>query len=427
MLRWDDGSFMGPWHAENTAGIRSIVELLVPLGHGRELIVALEPTGTYGDALRYALTQAGLNVHQVKGKASHDYAEIMDGVPSQHDRKDAAVVAELALMGKSTPWPYDEGSAEDEERLHWVQRLETAQKTMQVWTGYLESRVARHWPEVTKLLPLNSVSLLKMLAHYGGPVEMAADAGAAKRLAGWGRRLLTTEKISDLLESAQETHGIPPGKYERDWIRECANQILGTRRTKQRAKRELKRLAAGNAALSKLGSAVGCATASVLWAYLGNPQDYHCGSAYRKAMGLNLKERSSGRYQGQLRITKRGPGVVRRWLYLASMRLLRNEGVRAWFEAKKARDGGRGGKALVGVMRKLAVALHRVTTEDVAFDAGKLFPRKARPRRGTSARARQKGDRPIAPSPAPRPRRREGRGDGEGGRGSGRPSFKVNE
>ena len=139
---------------------------------------------------------------------------------------------------------------------------------------------------------------------------------------------------------------------------------------------------------------MGYATGSVLWAYLGNPQNYHCGSAYRKAMGLNLKERSSGRSKGQLRITKRGPGVVRRWLYLASMRLLREEGVRVWFEAKKVRDGDRGGKALVGVMRKLAVALYRVTKDDVVFDAGKLFQRKPLKRRGNSARARQKGTAP---------------------------------
>jgi transposase len=394
MLRWEDGSFVGPWRAENTAGIQSVVELLVPLSQCRKLIVALEPTGTYGDVLRYALTQAGLNVHQVKGKASHDYAEIMDGVPSQHDRKDAAVVAELAGTGKSRPWPYDEESPENQERMYWVERIESAQKTMQVWTGRLESRVARHWPEVTKLLPLNSVSLLKMLAHYGGPAEVAADLRAEKRLAGWGRSLLVPAKISALLKSARETDGIPAGRFEAESIRECANEILETRRRKQRAKRELKRLNAGNAVLSRLGRAVGYATASVLWVYLGNPQNYHCGSAYRKAMGLNLKERSSGRTKGQLRITKRGPGVVRRWLYLASMRLLREEGVRVWFEAKKVRDGNRGGKALVGVMRKLAVALYRITKAEVEFEAGKLFPRKPLKQSRTSARARQKGTAP---------------------------------
>ena len=56
-------------------------------------------------------------------------------------------------------------------------------------------------------------------------------------------------------------------------------------------------------------------TACVLWVFLGNPANYHCAEAYRKAMGLNLKERSSGRHEGQLKITKRGPGVVRRWLF----------------------------------------------------------------------------------------------------------------
>jgi hypothetical protein len=35
-----------------------------------------------------------------------------------------------------------------------------------------------------------------------------------------------------------------------------------------------------------------------------------------------LKEKSSGHIQGQLRITKRGPGEVRRLLFLAALRLI---------------------------------------------------------------------------------------------------------
>ena len=42
-----------------------------------------------------------------------------------------------------------------------------------------------------------------------------------------------------------------------------------------------------------------CATACVLWTSMGDPRKYHAAAAYRKAMGLNLKERSSGTYQGQ--------------------------------------------------------------------------------------------------------------------------------
>ena len=187
---------------------------------------------------------------------------------------------------------------------------------------------------------------------------------------------MTEEKIKALLKSAKETVGIPQGKFERAWLRECANHILDARRTKQQVKRELQRLGRENAVLSRLGAAVGYTTASVLWVYLGDPRSYHCGAAYRKAMGLNLKERSSGRCKGQLRITKRGPGAVRRWLYLAAMRMLRSRGVREWFEAKKKKDGDRGGKALVAVMRKLSVALYRVAMDDVVFDATMLFPGK---------------------------------------------------
>jgi hypothetical protein len=66
----------------------------------------MEPSGIYGDALRQALADAGVAVQRISPKAAHDYAEVFDGVPSQHDGKDAAVVGELAAIGKGVPWSY---------------------------------------------------------------------------------------------------------------------------------------------------------------------------------------------------------------------------------------------------------------------------------------------------------------------------------
>ena len=122
------------------------------------------------------------------------------------------------------------------------------------------------------------------------------------------------------------------------------------------------------------GRAVGLATACVLWASLGDPRQYSSGPAYRKAMGLNLVEHSSGTYQGELRISKRGQPRVRRWLYLAVLRLIRREGVRDWYRAKKQQGPKATKKALVGVMRKLAVALQRITVSGIAFEPRRLFP-----------------------------------------------------
>src|SRR5258707_13838240 len=77
-------------------------------------------------------------------------------------------------------------------------------------------------------------------------------------------------------------------------------------------------------------------------------------------MGLNLVERSSGTYQGTLRISKRGSPRTRQWLYFAAMRLVQRCGVRPWYEAKKARDEGDARRVLVAGMRKLAVARDHV-------------------------------------------------------------------
>jgi transposase len=111
----------------------------------------------------------------------------------------------------------------------------------------------------------------------------------------------------------------------------------------------------------------------VLWVHLGDPANYHCAEAYRKAMGLNLKERSSGRYKGALKLTKRGPGVVRRWLYFAAMRLITTAGVAEWYAVKKAQREKGGNRALVAVMRKLALGLYVLGVREESFDVQRLF------------------------------------------------------
>jgi len=69
------------------------------------LQVAMEPSGVYGDATRYALIAAGFEVFRVSPKRSHDAKEVYDGVPSLHDAKSAAIIAKLHLDGASEPWP----------------------------------------------------------------------------------------------------------------------------------------------------------------------------------------------------------------------------------------------------------------------------------------------------------------------------------
>jgi transposase len=375
VLRWAGHDFERPWRCRNPADLACLAQALQHVGQGRRLVVALEPTGTYGDALRQALQRAGLSAHRVSPKAAADYAETFDGVPSQHDGKDAAVVAELAAQGRSWPWPLDLLSEAEQELAYQVDWLEGQRRQAQLWYGRLEALLSRHWPEATTLLPLNSGVLRRCLVRYGGPRALAADGRAVERLYRWGRGLWSRDKAEALAAGARQTAGVPTGRWDEERLRRYAQQVQDGLRQHRQAGRRLRQLASEQPALRAMGQVVGPVTACVLWVQLGNPQDYHCGAAYRKAMGLNLKERSSGRWQGRLMISKRGSSVARRWLYLAALRWVRQEPVRTWYLRQKQQRRGAAKPALVGVMRKLALALYRVGGRGEPFDRALLYRR----------------------------------------------------
>jgi transposase len=375
VIRFSDGSFGRPWKVRNPSQIEFLVGLLVRLSQHQQLMVVMESTGTYGDPLRAELTLAGLPVERVSGKAASDHAETFDGVPSQHDGKDAAVVAELAAFGKSRPWPYRQLTEEDAELAYWVGKIDDHQKVENYWTGKLEAHLARHWPELPRRIGLTSVTLLNLMAHYGGPAALVADEEARRRLNQWGRGALKKTTLDEILASAGSTCGAVQNRFEVKAAQECATEALAAMREVKAAKARLEELGQKNEVIRRMSEAVGTVTACVLWVTLGDPANYHCGEAYRKAMGLNLKERSSGKYHGQLKITKRGPGAVRRWMYFAALRMVQDAEVADWYEAKKAKDKGRGKGALVAVMRKLALALH-ATGRGETFDPRRLFPGK---------------------------------------------------
>jgi len=187
MLRWGEGDLEKPWRARNPSELTRLRDLLVELSRGRRLRIGMEPTGTYGDPLRQVLADAGLRVLRIGTKAAHDYAEVFDGVPSQHDGKDAAVVAELVALGKGRDWPFTAGDAWEQELRYWVSRLVVETRQLQQWVGRLEGLLMRHWPELSEQRRLTSVTLLQAVVEHGDPRRLAGDATAGDKLWRWSR------------------------------------------------------------------------------------------------------------------------------------------------------------------------------------------------------------------------------------------------
>jgi transposase len=254
-----------------------------------------------------------------------------------------------------------------------VRTLDTTQRIKQVWGGKLESLLARHWPEAGSLLRQSGATLPRALMHWGDPRALAADPHAAEQLARFGGRYLTPQKIAQVIESARTTIGVRMNAWAVREIRQIASAMLDQRERIQDCRRQLKKLAREHKPIQSQREAVGLVTACVLWTCLGDAAHYPSAAAYRKAMGLNLRERSSGKHKGTLSLSKRGQRLVRKWMYFSALRWMRDGQVKRWVQRKKERDGGRGSKAAVAVMRRLALAAWHVGQGKV-FEAARLFP-----------------------------------------------------
>lgn len=333
----------------------------------------MEPSGVYGDPLHWLLDKAGIAVFRVNPKRSHDAAEVYDGVPSLHDAKSATIVARLHLDGASEPWPLRSDS--DRAMAAAVQIYGLHHKQFLRHRNQLEALTARHWPEVTHILDLDSATLLELLIEFGGPEQVAKRSDDARQLMQRvGGRLLAAAKVEAIVASAQSTVGMPPIDAERVLTQQIAQEARRNQKAVNKHKRRVERLTQAATVTDRLQPVVGKLTSAVLVVSAGDPTVYPSASAYIKALGLNLKEKSSGKQSGQLKITKRGPSLARLYLYLAALRLIQNDAVtRAWYRKKVDRQGGKlKTKAIVAVMRKLAKGLWHVA-HGSPFDTTKLF------------------------------------------------------
>jgi transposase len=354
--------------AQNAATI----DLLRHMRHkGLVVETVMEASGTYGDVLRQMLEDEGFPVFRVSGKRTHDAREIYDGVPSMHDAKAAAILARLHAAGLSARI-----SAEPDDKrslraaiaiadMHQRRYLELVHK--------LESWLARYWPELPELLALTSASLMALLARIGGPADVAAAPDKARRLLyGISHRLLAAETVDAVLASATRSLGVRPLPLEREALMTIAAEAHRALRAFKEAKHTVEQLSAETPAKA-MAPVVGATTAAVIFTEVGDPNAFRSTGGFVKAMGLNLREKSSGKTKGQLKLTKRGPAKVRHYLWLAVHRWVQRDAVaRAWYQRKKARDGGRASRAVVAMMRKLAKALFHVG-RGAEFDSTKLF------------------------------------------------------
>ncbi len=360
------------WQSPGEVGL--LLTLLKKL-EASQLEMAMEPTSTYGDALREQAEQEGVDVYLVSAKKCHDAREVFDGVPSSHDAKSAAIIGRLHLDGISKPWP--KKSEEQRKLASEMIIAKIMRKQLDDNVNRLEAQLARYWPELPEILSLDSAALLGLLETYGGPKKVIENKEAAYETIKFKGRSLTLSKLERVICSADDTIGVAMIEAEEEAIKKLAMEIDRNRVGLRESQKEIKKIMNKNKTRTdEMSKVIGQVTTAVLWVALGDPLSYDSAGGYVKAAGLNLKERSSGEYNGCLKITKRGSGEVRQYIYLAVLRLIQSDGlIKKWYSKKVARDGGKKMKAIVALMRKLMRGLWKASCDGVPFDSQLLFDR----------------------------------------------------
>ncbi len=341
---------------------------------GRSVQFVLEPTGTYGDPIVAQAHRAGHEVFLVSPKRTHDAAEVFDGVPSKHDPKDATIIARLHAQGIATRWKPMPMRRRELRALIAERELYAA--PLQEHLGRAEAWLASWWPELLQAVEVHTrISLHRWLLRYPDPALVRADpTGAAQALRAESRGRFDKDAIERVVQSAVRSQAEAMSEPERRLMQVTFEEIVRLHERLDGVDARITATIDGEPAYATMRKMLGAPTVAVLVAAAGDPSSYASAQALEKAYGLNLKERSSGgRQNAGVHVTKRGPGLVRSYLYMTAMRLVGSDPVvRAWYQRRGAFRAGDKVAALVAVMRKLVRAIWCVS-KGAPFDATKLF------------------------------------------------------
>lgn len=100
----------------------------------------------------------------------------------------------------------------------------------------------------------------------------------------------------------------------------------------------------------------------------GPLRDFRSGRALLRYAGLNLRERQSGAYRGQTRLSKKGRPLLRKVLGQTIFPVLRRRFLYGPYYHRKREEGMAGTKAKVAVMRKFLCMLRSLACSGEAFD-----------------------------------------------------------
>jgi len=335
------------------------------------LIIGLEPTGHYWFNLAHWLLEQEITVVLVNPVTTHRNKENRDNSPAKNDPKDALVIAELVSRGYYTDYsphafPYERLKTTMSHREYWAKLAVSLGNRIVRWIDlyFPEFRsVFREWSGLRALATLRALPLPSDLRGLQAAEIVEQWRKQGMKRAGGASGLA---KAAQLVAAATRSMGDSrvPEEARRDIQRllsvydELTDQLDAMQREVEEILKELP-IAKQLQSIQGLGTI----TLAALLGCAGDLSHYTHGRQLLRRAGLNLTQCTSGKYTGQIKLAKRGDSLLRKYLFLGMLGLVRQHPDFKRWHAQNQKKGmqkmaslfkliGKLGRVIIGMIQR---------------------------------------------------------------------------
>ncbi|MDF9761099.1 transposase [Peribacillus simplex] len=313
---------------EGFVKLLSWIQNLQKLKNLDSTIVGMEPTGHYWINLSKWLVKQNIEVVTVNPHLVKRNKENRDNTQSKSDKKDALVIADMVKNGY---YSFVRPTSESFEKLRVlisnrdviVKRLVMSINQVNRWVDVVFPELRQVFKDVTckgaiatlRLFPtpdeISSLETLDVMRGWKSLMKRQPGPKKAQLLINLAKSSIGTEQALDAyklhLEQLLEEYDLAVKQLER---------------VEQQVKEVLYKIPFAKKLLMIKGISE-ISLAGIL-GESGDLSGFSHGNSLLRHAGLHLAEASSGKWKGQIVISKRGRSRLRRFLYLATMSLVMN-------------------------------------------------------------------------------------------------------
>ncbi|MFB9973611.1 IS110 family transposase [Allobacillus sp. SKP2-8] len=315
----------------NERGFKELINWIEDLKIVNDLhaeIVGMEPTGHYWLNLAQWLHNQDIEIVTVNPHLVKNNKENRDNTQSKSDKKDALVIADMVKNGY---YAFIHPTSETFEELRILMSNRDAIVKRNVSTvNQINRWIDIVFPEFRQVFKcIQGKGAIATLHLFPTPLEL--------------RKM----KPEDVINGWKTILKRQPGMKKAQLLIELANRSIGNQRANHAYKLHLEQLLEEyeltKAQLERLDEEINKALKNVTFSdklldikgisevslagILGEAGDlsgFAHGNSLLRHAGLNLSEASSGKWRGQIVVSKRGRSRLRRFLYLATLSMIKN-------------------------------------------------------------------------------------------------------